>query len=66
MIKIGDKLPAGKLQEFVEIEGDGCSIGPNAFDIEQASAGKTIGSVAASASGRLCGCPDPFGSFHTW
>ena len=42
MIKIGDKLPAGNLQEFVEVEGTGCSIGPNTFDVEKASAGKTI------------------------
>jgi len=42
MIKIGDKLPAGTLQEFVEVEGNGCSIGPNSFDIAQASAGKKI------------------------
>jgi peroxiredoxin len=42
MIKVGDKLPAGTLHEFVEVEGNGCSIGPNAFDIEKATAGKTI------------------------
>ena len=42
MIKVGDKLPAGNLQEFVEVEGNGCSIGPNSFDIEKATAGKKI------------------------
>jgi len=42
MIQVGDKLPAGNLQEFVEVEGNGCSIGPNTFDIAKASAGKTI------------------------
>ena len=42
MLKVGDKLPAGTLSEFVEVEGDGCSIGPNSFDILQALAGKTI------------------------
>ena len=42
MIKVGDKLPAGNLQEFVEVEGNGCSIGPNTFDVQKASAGKTI------------------------
>jgi glutaredoxin/glutathione-dependent peroxiredoxin len=42
MIKIGDKLPAGTLQEYIEAEGEGCSIGPNAFDIAKATAGKTI------------------------
>ncbi len=42
MIKIGDKLPAGTLMEFVEVEGNGCAIGPNPFDIEKSTAGKTI------------------------
>jgi peroxiredoxin len=42
MIQIGDKLPAGKLQEYVEVEGNGCSIGPNSFDIGDSTAGKTI------------------------
>ena len=42
MLKVGDKLPAGTLQEFIEVEGNGCSIGPNSFDIEKAAAGKTI------------------------
>src|SRR5512137_2144346 len=42
MIKVGDKLPAGSLQEFIEVEGEGCSLGPNSFDIEKAAAGKTI------------------------
>ena len=42
MIKVGDKLSAGSLQEFVEVQGNGCSIGPNSFDIEKTSAGKTI------------------------
>ena len=42
MIQVGDKLPAGNLQEFVEVEGNGCSIGPNTFDIEKLTAGKKI------------------------
>ena len=42
MLKVGDKLPAGSLQEFVEVEGNGCSIGPNAFDVSKAAAGKTL------------------------
>lgn len=42
MIKIGDRLPAGVLKEFVEVEGNGCSLGPNDFDIAQSTAGKTI------------------------
>ena len=42
MIKVGDKLPAATLMEYVEVEGNGCSIGPNPVDVTQASAGKTI------------------------
>lgn len=42
MIKVGDTLPAGTLMEYVEVEGNGCSIGPNPVDVSQASAGKTI------------------------
>jgi len=42
MIKVGDKLPAGALSEFVEVEGNGCSIGPNSFDIGKSTAGKKI------------------------
>jgi peroxiredoxin len=42
MIQVGDKLPAGKLQEFIDVEGNGCSLGPNTFDVGQLTAGKTI------------------------
>jgi peroxiredoxin len=42
MIKVGDKLPAGTLKEFIEVEGNGCTLGPNDFDINKATAGKTI------------------------
>lgn len=42
MIKVGDSLPAATLMEFSEVEGNGCSIGPNPVDVVQASAGKTI------------------------
>jgi glutaredoxin/glutathione-dependent peroxiredoxin len=42
MIKVGDKLPAGTFMEYVEVEGNGCSIGPNAFDIGKSTAGKKI------------------------
>lgn len=42
MIKLGDNLPASVLMEFSEVEGDGCSLGPNAVDVAKASAGKTI------------------------
>lgn len=42
MIKLGDKLPSGTLNEFIEVEGEGCSIGPNSFDVAASTAGKKI------------------------
>jgi peroxiredoxin len=42
MIKVGDTLPAATLMEFSEVEGNGCSIGPNPVDVAKATAGKTI------------------------
>jgi glutaredoxin/glutathione-dependent peroxiredoxin len=42
MLKVGDKLPAGSLQEFIEVEGNGCTLGPNTFDVAQITAGKKI------------------------
>ena len=42
MIKVGDTLPATTLMEYVEVEGGGCSIGPNPVDVAKASSGKTI------------------------
>ena len=41
-IKIGDRLPAGTVQEFIEVEGNGCTVGPNAFKVEEISKGKKI------------------------
>ena len=42
MIKVGDRLPATTLMEYVEQAGEGCSIGPNKVETEAALAGKTI------------------------
>ncbi len=42
MIKVGDSLPASTLMEFSEVEGGGCSLGPNPVDVTKATAGKTI------------------------
>ena len=42
MLKVGDKLPAATLQEYIEVEGNGCSIGPNPVDVQKAAQGKTI------------------------
>ncbi len=41
-IKVGDKLPDATLTEFVEVEGNGCSIGPNAFKVADLAKGKKI------------------------
>ena len=41
-IKVGDKLPEGELQEFVEIETEGCSLGPNTFKVQDMAKGKKI------------------------
>ena len=42
MIKVGDTLPAVNLAEYVEVAGEGCSIGPNPVKLPEALAGKTI------------------------
>jgi peroxiredoxin len=42
MIKVGDTLPAATLMEFSDVEGEGCSLGPNTVDVAKATAGKTI------------------------
>ena len=41
-IKVGDRLPAGQLWEFVEEETAGCSVGPNSFEVEVLVKGKKI------------------------
>ena len=42
MIKVGDTLPGVTLSEYSEVEGNGCSLGPNPVDVQKAAAGKTI------------------------
>lgn len=42
MIKVGDTLPAVTMMEYSEVDGEGCSIGPNPVDVSKAVAGKTI------------------------
>ncbi|HYB50591.1 MAG TPA: peroxiredoxin [Burkholderiaceae bacterium] len=41
-IKVGEKLPEGKLQEYIEVESAGCSIGPNSFAVQDLARGKKI------------------------
>ena len=41
-IKVGDRLPAGVLWEFIEEETPGCTVGPNSFKVEELVRGKRI------------------------
>ena len=41
-IKIGDRLPSGTLWELIEDETPGCTIGPNAFEVDKLVSGKRI------------------------
>src|SRR5437667_6454418 len=41
-IKVGDRLPNGTLNEFMEVETEGCSVGPNTFKVEDMAKGKKI------------------------
>jgi peroxiredoxin len=41
-IKVGDRLPAGTLSEYIEVEGNGCTIGPNTFKVEDLTRGKKV------------------------
>ena len=41
-IHVGDKLPAGALSEFIEVEGNGCSVGLNKFQMHDVTKGKKV------------------------
>ena len=41
-IQIGDRLPEGYLQEFIDVETEGCALGPNTFNVADLVKGKTI------------------------
>ncbi len=41
-IKVGDKVPDATLTEFIEVEGNGCTLGPNAFKVSDMVKGKKI------------------------
>lgn len=41
-IKIGDRLPEGELREFIEVETEGCTLGPNKFNVGDLVKGKKI------------------------
>ena len=41
-IQIGDRLPEGTLQEYIEVATEGCALGPNTFNVADLVKGKTI------------------------
>jgi len=41
-IKIGDNLPQGTLAEFIETATEGCTLGPNTFNVADLAKGKKI------------------------
>jgi peroxiredoxin len=41
-VKVGDALPDGQLQEYIEVETAGCSLGPNTFNVADLVKGKKI------------------------
>jgi peroxiredoxin len=41
-IKVGDRLPAGTLSEYVDVETEGCKIGPNQFQVDDLTKGKKV------------------------
>jgi len=42
MIKQGETLPEATLFEFVEDAREGCTLGPNSFDVQKEAAGKRV------------------------
>jgi peroxiredoxin len=41
-IQIGERLPDGALAEYIEVESEGCALGPNTFQVAALVRGKTI------------------------
>ena len=41
-IKVGDRLPAGALSEYVEVETAECKLGPNEFKIDDLTRGRKV------------------------
>jgi glutaredoxin/glutathione-dependent peroxiredoxin len=41
-IKVGDKLPDGTLTEMIDTETEGCTLGPNSFQVADLVKGKKI------------------------
>ena len=41
-IKVGDRLPDSQVQEFIDVETEGCALGPNTFSVGDLTKGKKI------------------------
>ena len=41
-LKVGDRLPNGVLSEYIEVQTEGCSVGPNSFKVEDLVRDKKI------------------------
>jgi peroxiredoxin len=41
-IKVGDRLPPGTLSEYIDVETEGCKIGPNQFPVDALTRGKKV------------------------
>ena len=41
-IKVGDPIPDGTLTEMIDTEREGCTIGPNAFNVKDLTKGKKV------------------------
>ena len=48
MIQVGDALPDVTLMEYSEVEGNGCSIGPNPVKVRDAAKGMGLRSARYS------------------
>jgi peroxiredoxin len=42
MIQVGEKLPESTLREFIDVETEGCKLGPNEFKVSDLTKGKKI------------------------
>src|SRR5215472_1714551 len=41
-IRVGDRIPSGTLNEYIEVETAGCTLGPNEFKVDDLTRGKKI------------------------
>lgn len=41
-IKVGDRLPDGTLQEYFDVEKEGCSVGPNPVHVGELTRGRKV------------------------